>query len=70
MALLSPVALAPTAALAPLHPGDYYCTERDLYRVEELHGDFALIEDCRSEIVLDVAVSEILTMDRVRPSAG
>ena len=70
MAQLSPVALAPTAALAPLHPGDYYSTERDLYRVEELHGDFAMIEDCRTEMVLEVAVSEILTMDRVRASAN
>jgi hypothetical protein len=70
MAQVSPVALAPATTTAALHPGDYYRTERDLYRIEELHGDFALIEDCRSEIVLDVAVSEILTMDRVRPSAG
>jgi hypothetical protein len=46
--------------------GDYYSTERDLFRVEEVHGEFALIEDCRTEIVLEVAVSEILTMHPVR----
>jgi hypothetical protein len=51
-----------------LRSGDYYCTRRDLYRVEEVHGDFALIEDCRNEIVLDIAVSEVLAMERVQPA--
>jgi hypothetical protein len=64
------VALAPPTAPASIRPGEYFSTERDIYRVEELHGDFALIEDCRSEMVLEVALSEILAMDRVRPSAG
>ncbi len=69
MAQVSPVVVPPTAAPAPLHVGEYYCTRRDLYRIEEVHGEFALIEDCRTEMVLEVAVSEILTMDRVRPFA-
>lgn len=55
---------------APLRAGEYYCTDRDLYRVEEVHGEFALIEDCRTEIELEVAVSEILAMDRVRSAAS
>ena len=70
MSLGSTVTLAPAIAPPPVHTGDYYRTERDLYRVEELHGKFALIEDCRTETVLELAVSEILTMDRVLPSAN
>ena len=70
MAQGSPLTLAPATAPAPIHTGDYYRTERDLYRVEELHGKFALIEHCRTETVLELAVSEILHMDRVLPSAN
>ena len=70
MAQGSPLALVPATAPPPVHSGEYYRTERDLYRVEELHGQFALIEDCRTELVLEVAVNEILAMNRVRPSAN
>jgi hypothetical protein len=69
MAQVSPLVLPPATAPAPIQAGEYYCTRRDLYRIEDVHGEFALIEDCRTEMVLEVAVSEILTMDRVRPSA-
>jgi hypothetical protein len=70
VAQVYPVAVAPRTLSPQLHVGDYYSTERDLYRIEEVHGEFALIEDCRTEIVLEVAVSEILGMDRVRHSGS
>ena len=70
---VSQASLVAGAPIAPppaeLRSGDYYCTRRDLYRVEEIHGEFALIEDCRTEFVLDIAVSEIMSMERVRPAA-
>jgi hypothetical protein len=62
--------VAPRTLPARLSAGEYFSTQRDLYRVEEVHGEFALIEDCRTEMVLEVAISEILSMDRVRPSAN
>lgn len=66
-----PVALAPTKLPTGVRVGEYYRTARDLYRIEEIHGEFALIEDCRTEIVLEVAISEILhEMQPVRPSAS
>lgn len=60
MELLSPTAAPPSALPMSVRPGEYFHTERDLYRVEEVHGEFAQIEDCRNEIVLEVAVTEIL----------
>ena len=68
MAQVFPVAVAPTTFPTELKAGEYYCTRTDLYHVEEVHGEFALLEDCRTEIVLEVAVSEVLAMDRVRPA--
>ena len=57
--------------MASVRAGEYYRTDRDLYHVEEVHGDFALVEDCRTELVLEVAVSEILqAMDPVQPAAA
>jgi hypothetical protein len=70
MAQVFPVAVAPTTFPSAPRAGEYYCTRSDLYRVEEVHGEFALLEDCRTEIVLEVAVSEVLSMDRVRPASG
>ena len=66
----SSVAIPPLTVSSPLRVGEYYSTERDLYRIEEVHGEFALIEDCRTEHVLEVAVSEILAMNRVRRSSS
>lgn len=62
--------VAPPRPPARVHAGEYFSTDRDLYRVEEIHGEFALIEDCRTEMVLELAVSEIVAMNRVRPSAA
>lgn len=70
MAEVFPVAQLPRALERGPRIGDYYCTEHELYRVEEVHGDFALVEDCRTEVVLEVAVDEILAMNLVRPAAG
>ena len=70
VAQVYPVALAPTTFPVEPRAGEYYCTARDLYHVEEVHGEFALLEDCRTGIVLEVAVSEVLSMDPVHPAAG
>ena len=69
MAELFPTALPPAVEGRP-RVGDYFRTEHDLYRVEEIHGDFAQIEDCKTEIVLEVALEEILAMTPVRRSTG
>ena len=70
MAQVFPVAVAPTTFPAEPRAGEYYATRSDLYHVEEVHGEFALLEDCRTEIVLEVAVGEVLSMDRVRPASS
>lgn len=66
---VTPVSALDFTATAPpsaIRAGDYFSTDRNLYRVQEVHGEFALIEDCRRDLVLQVALDEILTMNRVR----
>ena len=70
-----PISVVPDALEAPssapaLHGGEYFCTDRDLYRVEEVRGGFAMVEDCRTDLILEVAVEEILAMKPVRPASG
>lgn len=69
MAEVFPLTQLSQAPAPGLHAGDYFSTERDLYRVEEVHGEYALVEDCRTETVLEVAVGEILEMNPVRRGA-
>jgi hypothetical protein len=61
-ALISPPALAPDLP----RPGDYLCSERALYRVERMLGDRALIEDCKTESLIDVTIDELLALKPVR----
>ena len=46
--------------------GDYFCTARDLYHVEHVAGDHALVEDCRSGELVDIPLDELLRLTRLR----
>lgn len=50
-------------------PGEYFADERDLFRVERIFGDRALIEDCRTGVLLDIAVRELSRLRHIEPSA-
>jgi hypothetical protein len=45
--------------------GDYLCSESDLFCVEQLAYGRAVVEDCRTGDLLDVPVSELLSLDRL-----
>jgi hypothetical protein len=49
----------------PVKIGDYFCSERDLYRVEQVVDEQALIEDCRTGTLIDVPVSELFKLTPV-----
>jgi hypothetical protein len=53
------------AAAAPVGVGDYFCTERALFRVEHAAGERVLVEDCRSGDLIDVSAAELLELKRV-----
>jgi hypothetical protein len=53
------------SALQPINIGAYLHSARDLYRVEVVTGDRALIEDCRSGELIDVPLAELLRLDSV-----
>jgi hypothetical protein len=40
-------------------PGDYLCSERELYRIERVQGDRALLEDCVTEALVDLPIAEL-----------
>jgi hypothetical protein len=40
-------------------PGDYRATSRDLFRIEEIDEDRALVEDCRTGVLVDVDIDEL-----------
>jgi hypothetical protein len=50
----------------PLAAGDYLCSERDLYRVEQIGEGRALIEDCRTGGLLGVPLAKLLGLRLVR----
>jgi len=43
---------------------DYYSSDKDLYRVEHVVSDRALVEDCRTGVLIDVPVEYL---ERLRP---
>jgi hypothetical protein len=47
-------------------PGDYFHSQRDLYRVESCGGERALIEDCRTGVLIDIEIRRLLELDPVR----
>jgi hypothetical protein len=56
---------AERGAQQPIKIGAYLHSARDLYRVEVVTGDRALIEDCRSGELTDVPLAELLRLDPV-----
>ena len=46
--------------------GDYLCSERDLFCVEQLGSEQALLEDCRTGALVDMPLRELLLLRRVR----
>ena len=58
--------VTPSTELPSVAVGDYLCSERDLYRIEQLGGQRALLEDCRSGDLIDVPLAELLTLRRVQ----
>lgn len=57
-----------TAALPSVSVGDYLCSERDLYRIEQLGSERALLEDCRNGDLIDVPLPELLVLRLVKPA--
>jgi hypothetical protein len=47
-------------------PGDYLCSERELYRIERVQGDRALLEDCKTDALVDLPISELGELKPVR----
>lgn len=47
-------------------PGEYFHSERDLYRVERREADRVLIEDCRTGVLIDIDLDRLLQLERVR----
>lgn len=47
-------------------PGDYLRSERELYRIERVQGDRALLEDCMTEALVDLPTSELGELKPVR----
>jgi Lhr-like helicase len=48
-------------------PGDYFHSETDLYRVEQVRGNRVVVEDCRTELEIEMDLSELMKLERVRP---
>ena len=45
---------------------EYYRSERDLYRIEHVRDGRAVIEDCRTGVLIDVPVSYLRRLQPVR----
>jgi hypothetical protein len=56
----------PLSPLEPVRIGDYLHSARDLYRVEVVTAEGALIEDCRNGELFDVPLTELLNLEPVR----
>lgn len=55
---------------AEFESGDYFCTDRDLFRVEEVVGDHVLVENCRDGELVDVPCSDLRRLRRVEREAA
>lgn len=51
-----------------VEPGDYFNTARELYRVERVVEGRVLLEDCRTEVLIEVGMEQLLAMNPVRSS--
>ena len=47
-------------------PGDYLSSEHELYRVERIQGERAMLEDCLTEALVDLPISELNELNPVR----
>jgi hypothetical protein len=47
--------------------GDYFSTARELYHVERVIEDRVLLEDCRTESLIEVGIDLVRTMKAVTP---
>lgn len=54
------------ASASSVSVGDYLCSKRALYRVEQLLDEHALIEDCRTGELIDAPVEDLRRLERVR----
>jgi hypothetical protein len=53
-------------ATAPVHPGEYFHSERALFRVERCDEGRALVEDCRTGELVDLELRSLLKLNRLR----
>jgi hypothetical protein len=47
-------------------PGDYLSSEHELYRVERIQGDRAMLEDCLTEALVDLPIAGLNELKPVR----
>jgi hypothetical protein len=59
-------ATGPPSALEPVRIGAYLHSAHELFRVEGVNGERALVENCRSGDLIDVPVSELAGLEPVR----
>jgi len=62
------ISTPPAARELPV-TGDYLRSDRTLYRVERVLGGRALIEDCKTEQLIDLPVDELLVLKPVKPAS-
>jgi hypothetical protein len=55
----------PTLERSELEIGDYYAGERELFRLEQVFDGRVLLEDCLTEALIEVPVSEFARLRRV-----
>ena len=67
MTQTSPPILRPDLGAA-VEAGDYFSTTRELYCVERVIGDRVLLEDCRTESLIEVGLEQVLAMNPITPS--
>jgi hypothetical protein len=53
----------------PIVPNGYYHTDSTLYRVEHVSGRRALVEDCRTADLIDIAIEELAKLTPVKRAA-
>jgi hypothetical protein len=63
----SPLIFRPNRG-ASVEAGDYFSTARELYHVERVIEDRVLLEDCRTESLIEVGIEQVRAMNPVNPS--
>jgi hypothetical protein len=49
-----------------VRPGEYFHSQRDLFRVERCDDGRALVEDCRTGELIDIDLGNLVRLSRVR----